>query len=62
MSQTMNKKFAIYSLVALLTGSTITALSITDSARANEQNQVQAPRPSTTAPMGREVIFSSLST
>ena len=52
----MNKKFIIYSLVALLTGSTITALSITDSARANEQNQqVQAPRPSTTAPMRQEM-------
>lgn len=52
----MNKKFVIYSLVALLTGSTITALSITDSARANEQNQqVQAPRPSTTAPMRQEM-------
>lgn len=52
----MNKKFVIYSLIALLTGSTITALSITDSARANEQNQqVQAPRPSTTAPMRQEM-------
>lgn len=51
----MNKKFVIYSLVALLTSSTITAVSITDSARANEQNQVQAPRPSTTAPMQREM-------
>lgn len=55
MSQTTNKKFVIYSLVALLTSSTITAVSITDSARANEQNQVQAPRPSTTAPMQREM-------
>lgn len=51
----MNKKFAIYSLVVLLTGSIITALSVIDSARANEQNQVQAPRPSTTAPMQREM-------
>lgn len=48
----MNKKFAIYSLVALLTGSTLTA-SITDSAIANEQNLAQAPRPADTSPMNR---------
>ena len=49
----MNKKFAIYSLVALLSGSTIAAFSITNSARANEQNLAQAPRPANTSPMQR---------
>lgn len=47
----MNKKFATYSIVALLAGSTITTLSITDSAKANEHTQVQSPRPANTMPM-----------
>lgn len=47
----MSKKFAIYSIVALLAGSTITALSITNSAKANDRNQVQVPRPANTMPM-----------
>jgi uncharacterized protein (DUF305 family) len=39
-----NKKFAIYSLVALLTSTTITAFSLTDSVKAQEQIQAQIPR------------------
>ncbi len=39
----MNKKLTIYSLVALLTASTIT-VSITDTTKAQQQNQTQAPR------------------
>ena len=39
-----NKKFALYSLVALLTSTTITAFSLTDSAKAKEQTQAQLPR------------------
>ncbi|PMB03919.1 DUF305 domain-containing protein [Fischerella thermalis CCMEE 5273] len=50
----MNTKFTIYSLVALLTSSTITILSITNSVKAHEQIQAQIPNPS---PMhyGREI-------
>lgn len=47
----MNRKF--YSLVALVAGSTITAFSITSSAKANDLEQVQAPRPTNTMPMER---------
>jgi uncharacterized protein (DUF305 family) len=47
----MNKKVLTYSLVALLTGTTITAFSIIDSAKANDRNQVQAPNPTNTSPM-----------
>ena len=47
----MNKKFAIYSLVALLSGSTIAAFSITENALASQQNLAQAPRPGDTSPM-----------
>jgi uncharacterized protein (DUF305 family) len=39
-----NKKFAFYSLVALLTSTTITAFSLTDRAKAQEQTQTQLPR------------------
>lgn len=45
----MNKKFPIYSLVALLSGSTITTVSLTDLASA--QQQTQAPRPANQSPM-----------
>lgn len=38
-----NKKFAIYSLVALLTSASITAFSLTDRAKAQEQIQAQIP-------------------
>lgn len=51
----MNKKSAVYGLVALLAGSTITALSTIDSVRANERNQVQAPRPENTTPAPRSM-------
>jgi uncharacterized protein (DUF305 family) len=39
-----NKKFALYSLVALLTSTSITAFSLTDRAKAQEQIQAQIPR------------------
>lgn len=39
-----NKKVAIYSLVALLTSTSITAFSLTDKAKAQEQIQAQIPR------------------
>ena len=47
----MNKKVLTYSLVALLTGSTITTFSIIDSAKANDRNQVKAPNPTNISPM-----------
>ena len=47
----MNKKFAIYTLVALLTGSTVTA-SISGRTNAHEQNLVQTS-PANTSPMDR---------
>ncbi|KJH70095.1 DUF305 domain-containing protein [Aliterella atlantica] len=49
----MNRKFAIYSIVALLAGSTITIFSLTDSAKAEDHAQVQSPRPANTMPMER---------
>lgn len=48
----MNKKFAIYTLVALLTSSTVTAFSISDRTNAHEQNLVQTS-PVNTSPMDR---------
>lgn len=48
----MNKKFAIYTLVALLTASTSAAFSITDRVNAREQNLAQAS-PANTSPMDR---------
>ena len=48
----MNKKFAIYTLVALLTSSIVTA-SISDETNAHEQKLVQSPRPANTMPMER---------
>ena len=48
----MNKKFAIYSLVALLAGSTVTAFSISDRANAHEQTLAQSS-PANTSPMDR---------
>ncbi|MGH2414905.1 MAG: DUF305 domain-containing protein [Microcystaceae cyanobacterium] len=53
----MNKKLAIYSLVALMTGSTVTAFSI--GARANARDRTQAPRPATIAQMQRGMSKSS---
>lgn len=50
----MNKKFAIYSLVALIAGSTITTLSLTDKAKAQQQNQ--SPPPATSSPMMQREI------
>lgn len=47
----MNKKFAIYTLVALLTGSIVTA-SISDRTNAHEQNLVQTS-PANVSPMDR---------
>lgn len=47
----MNKKFAIYTLVALLTGSTVIA-SISNRTNAHEQNLVQTS-PANTSPMNR---------
>ena len=47
----MNKKFVIYTLVALLTGSTVTA-SISGRTNAHEQNLVQTS-PANTSPMDR---------
>ena len=47
----MNKKVLTYSLVALLTGTTITTFSIIDSAKANDRNQVKAPNPTNTSPV-----------
>lgn len=43
----MNTKFAVYTLVALLTGSTLSAVAISDRAVALDQGQ--APRPTTSA-------------
>lgn len=48
----MNKKFAIYTLVALLTGSTSAAFSITDRVNAHEQKLAQSS-PANTSPMDR---------
>lgn len=48
----MNKKFAIYTLVALLTGSTSAAFSITDRVNAHEQKLAQS-FPANTSPMDR---------
>lgn len=48
----MNKKFAIYTLVALLTGSTVTTFSISNRVNAHEQNLAQTS-PANTSPMGR---------
>lgn len=48
----MNKKFAIYTLVALLTASTSAAFSITDGVNAREQNLAQAS-PANTSSMDR---------
>ncbi|MBD6615453.1 DUF305 domain-containing protein [Komarekiella sp. 'clone 1'] len=47
----MNKKVLTYSLVTLLTGTTITAFSTIDSAKANDRNQVEAPNRTNTSPM-----------
>lgn len=48
----MNKKFAIYTLVALLTSSTSAAFSITDRVNAHEQKLAQSS-PANTSPMDR---------
>lgn len=53
----MNKKVAIHSLIALLTASSVTALSISD--RASALDQTQAPRSVNTAQMQREMSKSS---
>lgn len=53
----MNTKLALYSLVAVLTGSTLSALAINDPAVAVDQGQ--APRPSIPAPMRSEMSKSS---
>lgn len=49
----MKKKFATYTLIVLLTGSIVTAFSITDRVNAREQNLVQVPRSAETSPMNR---------
>lgn len=49
----MNKKFAIYTLVALLTGSTSATFAISGRTNAHEQNMVQVPRSADTSPMNR---------
>lgn len=51
----MNKIFSIYSLAALLVGSTITTLSLNDRASAHNSVQAQAPRSSTPAQMRQGV-------
>lgn len=48
----MNKKFAIYTLVTLLTGSTVIVFSIGDRTNAHEQNLAQSS-PANTSPMER---------
>ncbi|MCW5318333.1 DUF305 domain-containing protein [Nostoc sp. KVJ3] len=47
----MNNKVLTYSLVTLLTSTTITAFSIIESAKASDRNQVKAPNPTSTSPM-----------